>query len=157
MCGNLILTCEPNLRFVIESSKDLKPDYSKTSAETLLLMSQILSGIARASPANESITITAESAEFTPEGPAVIVNTLWFLSLSLSVGVSLISILAKEWCYSFLAGRVGTTLRQARLRQQRWDGIQRWRMTGILYLLPLLMHISLRELIWRIRVLEVQH
>lgn len=139
------LTFQLRCRFVIESSKDLKPDYTESSAKSLLLMSQTLSAISRGSPVNESITPNQELVNFTPTAIAVAVNALWFLSLSLSVAVSFIAILAKEWCYSFMAGRVGTMLRQARLRQQRWDGIEKWKMKEILYVLPLLMHTALCE------------
>lgn len=128
--------------FVLESSKDLKPDYTQSSAQTLLLVSQSLSAIASGSPINDS-TATSGTPAFKPSSSAVVVNALLFMSLSLSVAVSLIAILAKEWCYSFMAGRVGSMLKQGRLRQQRWDGIEQWKMREILNVLPLLMHTAL--------------
>lgn len=134
-----------NFRFVIESSKDLKPDYTEISAQALLVVSQTLLTMSTNVLINSSTSVSTEPPVFTPARSVVIVNTLWFLSLSLSVAVSLIAILAKEWCYSFMAGRTGTILKQARLRQQRWDGVERWKMKEVLNVLPLLMHTALRE------------
>ncbi|KAG9120502.1 hypothetical protein FRC07_003973 [Ceratobasidium sp. 392] len=84
-----------------------------------------------------------EPVGFRPSGRAVAVNTLWFLSLSLGVAVSLIAMLAKEWCYSFMSGRTGETYGRARLRQHRWNEIERLKMIDVLTLLPLLMHLTL--------------
>lgn len=71
------------------------------------------------------------------------VNALWFLSLSLSVAVSLIAMLAKEWCHAFISNRSGETYERARLRQKRWDEIERLKLIDVLTLLPLLMHLAL--------------
>lgn len=131
--------------FVIESSKSLKPDNAEISAQTLLLMSQTLSAIARGSSANESSIKSLEPPEFTPSLSAVAVNALWFSSLGLSVAVSLIAILAKEWCTAFITGRFGSMLKRARMRQQRWEGLERWKMKEIINVLPLLMHGALCE------------
>ncbi|KAF8594731.1 hypothetical protein BDV93DRAFT_405098, partial [Ceratobasidium sp. AG-I] len=80
---------------------------------------------------------------FTPSRAAICVNVLWFLSLSISVAVSLVAMLAKEWCYSFMHGRTGHPCLQARRRQQHWDGLVRWRMRELLVLLPSLIHLAL--------------
>ena len=74
---------------------------------------------------------------------SVVVNILWLLSLSLSVFVSLIAMLAKEWCYKFMSGRFGPIYEQARRRQQKWNGIEKWKMQEILNVLPLMMHAAL--------------
>lgn len=132
-------------RFLIESSKDLKPDYVESSAQTLILMSQILSTIAAGSPVNGSVASISGPPAFTPTSSAIAVNILWFLALSFSVAVSLISLLAREWLASFTTGMAGGDLRAGRVRQQRWDGIKRWRMRGILHILPFMIHASVCE------------
>ncbi|QRV90195.1 transmembrane protein [Ceratobasidium sp. AG-Ba] len=63
-----------------------------------------------------------ETLDCTPPFTIFCVNTLWFLSLSLSVS--------------------------ARLRQRRFDKLQHWRMPEILEILPTLMHLSLRLTIY---------
>ncbi|KEP45413.1 putative transmembrane protein [Rhizoctonia solani 123E] len=51
--------------------------------------------------------------------------------------------LAKEWCLEFMTGRTGPPGSQARRRQQRWDGLVKWRMKEVIVLLPSLIHVSL--------------
>ncbi|KAH7325474.1 hypothetical protein B0J17DRAFT_722934 [Rhizoctonia solani] len=130
--------------FVIESYKSLKQDPADASSQTLLTMSQTLMFIANGSqPTSFPPTSEMEAPPFKASAKAICVNVLWFLSLSVSVAVSLISMLAKEWCLEFIAGRTGPLGAQARRRQQRWDGILRWRMKEVIVTLPSLIHISL--------------
>ncbi|KAG8697625.1 hypothetical protein FRC09_007746, partial [Ceratobasidium sp. 395] len=129
--------------FVIESSKNLKPDPSEATAASMLVVVSVLHAIAEGRPANTSPEGSNNVPEFTPPFAAVCVNTLWFLSLSLGVSVSLVAMLAKQWCHSYMSGRTGQPHVQARRRQRRLDGLERWKMAGILSFLPTLMHLSL--------------
>ncbi|QRV94416.1 hypothetical protein RhiJN_22434 [Ceratobasidium sp. AG-Ba] len=129
--------------FIIESLGDLKPDPAERSAGALLAISQKLDFIV-AGQRNMSPTILDSGLDtFAPSYSAVVVNILWLLSLSLSVAVSLIAMLAKEWCYKFMTGRSGPIYNQARRRQQKWDGIEKWKMQDMLGYLPGLMHSAL--------------
>ncbi|KEP48012.1 putative transmembrane protein [Rhizoctonia solani 123E] len=94
-------------------------------------------------PSSTPLASNAEAPVFQASAKDICVNVLWFLSLSLSVAVSLISMLAKEWCLEFMAGRTGPPGSQARRRQQRWDGLVKWRMKEVIVLLPSLIHVSL--------------
>ncbi|KAG9123864.1 hypothetical protein FRC07_013699 [Ceratobasidium sp. 392] len=106
-------------------------------------MSRTLTALANGQPAPSPPEDGPNSAAFSPPRSAVIVNILWLLSLSLSVAVSLIAMLAKDWCYKFMSGRSGQMFEQARRRQERWNGIEQWKMTVILEQLPGLMHLAL--------------
>ena len=145
------MVVSPNLdltyrnRFVIESAKGLQPDPTEASAQSLLLISRTLLAMASNNQSASSIPTVSEDAKFTPSSLTVCVNILWFLSLSLSVSVSLVAMLAKEWCYTYLSGRTGHPCQQARRRQQRWDGLVRWRMQELLIFLPSLIHLALCE------------
>ncbi|KAG8790029.1 hypothetical protein FRC12_012885 [Ceratobasidium sp. 428] len=130
--------------FVIESLGDLKPDPAESSAKTLLLMSQTLTAIANGQTVMPSDPGALDTT-FTPSKTAVLVNLLWLLSLSLSIAVSLIAMLAKEWCYKFLSGRTGPAYEQARRRQLKWNGMERWKMKEVLTYLPGMMHVALCE------------
>ncbi|KAG9103430.1 hypothetical protein FRC06_010848 [Ceratobasidium sp. 370] len=130
--------------FVSISSQSLQQNPSDTSAQTLLVISQTLLTMSSGGSANSSSSSANQaSSDFKPSHPAVVVNGLWFLSLSLSVAVSLIAMLAKEWCHAFMSGRAGETYERARLRQHRWNEIERLKMMDVLTLLPLLMHLAL--------------
>ncbi|KAG8792133.1 hypothetical protein FRC12_007072 [Ceratobasidium sp. 428] len=110
---------------------------------SLQLMSQALAAIANSQPVSLPVQVTLDTSEFSPPRSAIIVNVLWVLLLSLSVAVSLFAILAKEWCYIFMSGRSGQAYEQARRRQQRWNGIRKWRMKGVLTYLPGALHMAL--------------
>ncbi|QRV92900.1 Apolipoprotein [Ceratobasidium sp. AG-Ba] len=125
------------------STQYLQQDPADKSAQALLTISQALVEISNNRAMNSSLVANSEPPVFKPSRTAVIVNTLWFLSLSLSVAVSLIAMLAKEWCHAFISGRTGEIYERARLRQKRWNEIERLRMVDVLTLLPLLMHLAL--------------
>ncbi|GAB1524374.1 hypothetical protein RhiTH_007528 [Rhizoctonia solani] len=127
-------------KFILESTQDLKPDYAEVSAHAL---AAILAAVSSGSTANSSDIPTMDQSEFSPSSAAIQVNILWFTSLSLSVAVALIAIVAKDWCYQFMATRTGPALIQGRRRQLRWEGIEQWRMREILNVLPLMMHAAL--------------
>ncbi|KAF8594113.1 hypothetical protein BDV93DRAFT_580863 [Ceratobasidium sp. AG-I] len=130
--------------FVLESSKDLKPDPAESSAATLLLISQTL--LAMSNPSGIApAAIPPEPAPFVPTRSAVAVNVLWFTSLILSVSVTLVAMLAKEWTHLFMVGRTGMPMEQARKRQKRYDGLKAWKMEGVITALPTLMHLALCE------------
>ncbi|KAG8682768.1 hypothetical protein FRC08_014736 [Ceratobasidium sp. 394] len=131
--------------FVIGSITDLKPDYAESSAQSLLAISQLLS--AQANPQNPPLTAPGppNTPSFSPSSTAVLVNLLWMLSLSLSVAVSLIAMLAKDWCYKFTSNRSGPAYEQARRRQRKWNGIEKWKMNEVLTYLPGMLHLALCE------------
>ncbi|KAG8731584.1 hypothetical protein FRC11_003457 [Ceratobasidium sp. 423] len=133
-------------RFVLETSKLLQEDPADATAQTLETIAQTLLLIAHGNQsmaARATVTETLDDEEFAPTRIAVCINILWFLSLALSVAASLIAMLAKEWCYLFMAGRTGQPCLQARRRQQRWDAMVKWKMPELLMFLPSLMHMSL--------------
>jgi hypothetical protein len=135
-----------NTRFVIFSSSGLQQDPADTSAQTLLAISQTLLAISNGQPANSSTLGSPDPAtSFTPSHATVTVNILWYLSLSLSVAVSLVAMLAKEWCHSFMSNRSGQIYEQGRRRQERWNGIVRWKMIEVMTFLPMVMHLALRK------------
>ncbi|CAE6473726.1 unnamed protein product [Rhizoctonia solani] len=132
--------------FVIESYKNLKPDPADISAQTLLTISQTLAAITNGSrPTGTQLSpeTQVDDPPFSASWSAVCVNVLWLLSLSLSVAVSLISMLAKEWCLKFMSNRTGPPGLQARRRQQRWEKLVSWKMEEVLMILPSLIHLSL--------------
>ncbi|KAG9096330.1 hypothetical protein FS749_008715 [Ceratobasidium sp. UAMH 11750] len=129
-------------RFILDSLKYLRPDQADHTTHTLLVISQTLIAMSNQSTPTP-VAADAYPPKFTPPRYAVLINTLWFLSLMLGITVTLIAILAKEWCHVYMAGRTGPMHEQARRRQQRFDGLRTWRMVGLIAFLPTLMHIAL--------------
>ncbi|KAF8682374.1 Fusaric acid resistance protein-like [Rhizoctonia solani] len=130
-------------RFVVESSKSLKEDPPERSAARLDQITHILLVIANvSSPSQLNTTQIIDPDPFSPRPIDLCVNALWFFALILSAAVSLIAMLAKEWCQSFMSGRIGDPWSQTKRRQQRWKGIERWKMEQVVMFLPSLIHVS---------------
>ncbi|KAG8743808.1 hypothetical protein FRC10_011356 [Ceratobasidium sp. 414] len=142
--GNVVLGNLNRLpSFVIESAKNLKQDPAENTAGSMLVAVSMLRAISEGHPVNSSSEANSSPTKFTPPFAAVCVNTLWFPSLSLGVSVSLVAMLAKHWCYSYMSGRTGQPHVQVRRRQRCFDGFERWKMAEVLAFLPTLMHCSL--------------
>ncbi|KAH7345432.1 hypothetical protein B0J17DRAFT_563735, partial [Rhizoctonia solani] len=137
--------------FIIESSKKLQQDPSDVTAETLISISQALLIIVnntQSSPPAQAMASEQNISSFDPTTSAVIVNTLWYMSLSLSLGTSLLAMLAKDWCHSFKSNRSGHPWSQTVRRQKKWAMIERWKMQELILVLPSLIHLSLCEFIY---------
>ncbi|KAJ1309445.1 hypothetical protein OPQ81_006221 [Rhizoctonia solani] len=129
--------------FVIESGKSLKEDATEISARRLDQITSILLVVANVTnPPELNTTKILNPQPFSPQAVDVCVNVLWFFSLILSAAVSLIAILAKEWCYLFISGRIGDHWSQTKRRQQRWGGIDKWKMEQVIMVLPSFIHLA---------------
>ncbi|CAE6456242.1 unnamed protein product [Rhizoctonia solani] len=137
--------------FLIESSGMLKQDPNDVSAAALMVISQALVTIAinnyTTGPSAIPLPVQTNAPDFVPSKNAVIINTLWYLSLSLSIATAFLAMLAKDWCHSFSANRTGHPRTQAHRRQRKWKLIERWKMQELIALLPSFVHLSLRELV----------
>jgi hypothetical protein len=134
-------------RFLIESSGMLKQDPNDVSAAALVVISQALVALAGNSSADLStLSLPNQSADpFMPPHNAVVVNTLWYLSLATSIATSFLAMLAKDWCHSFAINRSGHPWKQAQRRQRKWMMIEKWKMQELIVVLPSLIHLSLCE------------
>ncbi|KAG8754811.1 hypothetical protein FRC12_011081 [Ceratobasidium sp. 428] len=132
---------------VIESSKQLQPDPAETSAQRLQAISQILIAISNGQPVDSSTSSNTSPSRFSPSRSSVLVNALWYLSLTLSVAVSLVAMVSKSWCNVFMSNRTGSDkYEQGRRRQRKWNAIETWGMQNVFVYLPTLMHLALRKL-----------
>ncbi|KAJ1299803.1 hypothetical protein OPQ81_000702 [Rhizoctonia solani] len=123
----------------------LKEDPSDVSVAALCAISQALVIIATNNSTVAPPTLPLAQGSFIPSKNAIIVNTLWFMSLSLSIGTAFLAMLAKDWSYSFLSHHTGHPQDQAHRRQRKWKLIERWKMQGFILLLPSMVHLSLCE------------
>ncbi|KAG9119875.1 hypothetical protein FRC07_004886 [Ceratobasidium sp. 392] len=130
-------------KFVIESLKSLQPDPAENSAKTLSEISRFLVLIASNQPGSSLNLTEHQPPEFVAPVSAICVNTLWLLSPSLSVAVTLIAMLAKDWARGYIAELTGQPYQQARKRQRRWDGLKEWRVPEVIMFLPSLLHLAL--------------
>ncbi|KAF7333457.1 hypothetical protein MVEN_02361800 [Mycena venus] len=126
--------------FLIESYKTLTPDQG---AMTIALLTQISRQL---DPRlNVSSTATLTSIPFIPSTSSLACNTLWFLSLGLSLSCALIATLVEQWCRDFIQRtemRPSPIIR-ARIFSYLYFGIQRFGMHTMVEFIPLLLHGSL--------------
>ncbi|KAK0217180.1 hypothetical protein IW262DRAFT_1276067, partial [Armillaria fumosa] len=125
--------------FVVQTSQRMQPDYSKAS---MLLLFEIL----KATVSNDSqISIPpCPTALSSPSYSDVWMDTLWFVSLMLSLITALVAVLVKQWLHQYVAVVSDSSARdRARIRHMRHAGLQAWQVPMIIDLLPVLLHVSL--------------
>ena len=84
-------------------------------------------------------------ADFSPPYHIVVVNALFYTSLSIMLLAAFIAMLIKSWIREFDRGLKAMSLpeQRAKSREFRYLGMQRWRLPGMVGVLPLLIQISL--------------
>jgi len=82
-------------------------------------------------------------SNFTPNAYDVQINVLYFISLTLALSVSSVCILGKQWIREYQKDIAVSTCDAARVRQMRFDSLQRWKVPQIMAALPVLLLIAL--------------
>ncbi|KAI0057063.1 hypothetical protein BV25DRAFT_1466974 [Artomyces pyxidatus] len=126
--------------FIIESYKGLQRDPSDS---TVYLLSQISQQLAAS--ANGTQILLKSPPQFHPSPTSVRVNTLWFLSLCLSLTCALAATLMQQWARRYLHlsyGRYSDAYGRARIRTYVYQGAQNFGMTECLAAVPSLLHLS---------------
>ncbi|KAF9042796.1 hypothetical protein BDZ89DRAFT_943965, partial [Hymenopellis radicata] len=131
--------------FLVQVSQSLQADYTAMSA--ILLHDLVAVQLSIAEGASSQLNITAPSINpmqtFRPDSITVWVNGLWVVSLTASLVVALSAVLVKQWLHHYTSIPSGTPGARSHLRQYRFIGLQKWRVTVIIGLLPIIMHTSL--------------
>lgn len=114
----------------------LQRDNGQTSVNILLHLS--------AQTANSSQP-AATLPEFHPSASAVWVNSLWFLSLILSVTSALFGMIAKQWLREYMKWTTTSWMPQntTTLRQKRFDALNEWKVPAIISTIPALLEVAL--------------
>ncbi|KAK0216340.1 hypothetical protein IW262DRAFT_212213 [Armillaria fumosa] len=127
--------------FVIQTSQDLQPDYTEVSASLLMEL------VGRQRASNLSSNPSSPfypSISFSPSSADVWLNSLWFVSLTLSLITALVAVLVKQWLHQYISV-ISDILPRDRgsIRQYRYIGLMTWQVPMIIGFLPVLLHISL--------------
>jgi len=80
---------------------------------------------------------------FTPNAYDVQINVLYFVSLTLALSVSSVCILGKQWIREYQRDLSVSPCDAARVRQMRFESLQRWKVPQIMAALPVLLLIAL--------------
>ncbi|KIM28594.1 hypothetical protein M408DRAFT_69517, partial [Serendipita vermifera MAFF 305830] len=122
--------------FIIESKKLLEQDPLELIADVMIFNTN--------NAANGTLTPYTRP-DFNPKSVDLIVNCLFFASLSVSLVAALASVVALQWVADYDAAitRGGSSPEdQAKRRQFLFAGVVSWKMGEIIAALPLLLHFS---------------
>ncbi|PVF97759.1 hypothetical protein CPB86DRAFT_734365, partial [Serendipita vermifera] len=121
--------------FIIESMKLLEEDPAETTRDILLIVSRQL--------ANSSFPAFEPTAHETPPF-AIVVNGLFFTSLSCALIAALLAVLALQWVANYDMGlNTSSPEKRALQRHIRFRGIEKWKMSELIASLPLLIFTAL--------------
>ena len=128
---------------VANSIKDLRPNPQETSA---LYLGNIIQLLADTNVSRESIlSNVVQPPPFRPHKYAVLVNSLWFLSLAISITSALLATLLQQWARRYL--KVTHTQDKpkdrARVRALFFGGADKFHLLWIADTVPALIHLSL--------------
>lgn len=93
---------------------------------------------------NTTAILPSPPAPFEPSTAAIVVNSLWFASLIVSLATASFGILIKQWLREYMACKATTSPQgRMRLRHFRSPGLETWKVFEIAAALPLLIQLSL--------------
>ncbi|KAK7681793.1 hypothetical protein QCA50_015140 [Cerrena zonata] len=128
---------------VIESYKNLSQDPSELTAQILLHVSQQLSSYHVNGQFSNSTISSFSLPTFIPSKSMIIVNMMWFGSLTISLMATSYGMLVKQWLREYLANRDASPLARLRIRCFRYPALAKWKVFEIVAILPLLLQLAL--------------
>ncbi|KAL1742959.1 hypothetical protein HDZ31DRAFT_42029, partial [Schizophyllum fasciatum] len=129
--------------FVAQSSQALNPDYAQITASLVHEMTLMQRAMAAGVPISDVPVSRLTLESITRTNTDLWVNGLWLTSLTLSLLTALISVLAKQWIQHFNTVCGGSPLDRAHRRQYRLLSFQRWKISLIVGMLPVLLSCAL--------------
>ncbi|KAJ7660185.1 hypothetical protein DFH06DRAFT_391672 [Mycena polygramma] len=126
--------------FLVESYQTLQPDSGTVTGQLLTQISQQL-----AAPAMNSSLASLDGSQFQPTTSSLVCNTLWFISLTLSITCALLATLVEQWAREFLhrTEKHPSPVRRARVFSFLYFGVRRFGMHIVVDLIPLLLHVAM--------------
>ncbi|KAJ3880281.1 hypothetical protein F5051DRAFT_482140, partial [Lentinula edodes] len=129
--------------FVIATIPALQPDYSQITAVLLVEQVQILRAAGNSTAINAVPKSTVDLQNASVAIKDLWINGLFLASLSLALATALLSVLVKQWLQAYSSMSAGSAKHRALVRQFRYAGLVKWKVTEIVGILPLILHTSL--------------
>jgi len=85
----------------------------------------------------------SSTSPFVPSSSDIWINSLWFISLTLSLLTAFLGVLAKQWLYQSMEVISGDPRSRALIRQAQYAGLHDWKLPEFIGILPIILHISL--------------
>lgn len=121
----------------MQSNGLLQVDNSQRTVELLAQLVALQIG-------NSSNQSAVQATSFTPSSPSILINTLWYLTLVLSLASALFGMMAKQWLREYMQWTTMSTLpvNAVFLRQLRYQTFVDWKTPGILACIPVLLEVA---------------
>ncbi|KAH9057271.1 hypothetical protein EDB87DRAFT_1565550, partial [Lactarius vividus] len=122
------------------SIQDIRPNPQDTSNFYLANIYQAI-----ADPDRPNISLPPSPPAFSPPNYAVWVNSLWFMSLVISVTCALLATLLQQWVRRYLKVTQPrySPHKRARIRTFFFEGVEKYLLPWVVDALPALLHVSL--------------
>ncbi|KAI0282670.1 hypothetical protein BC826DRAFT_274421 [Russula brevipes] len=131
-------------QLVVMSIQDLRPNPQDTTNFYLQNIYGLLANLSAIENASVPSPL-AKPPSFSPPGSAIAVNSLWFLSLTLSLTCALLATLQQEWAHRYI--RITQSSygphKRARIRAFFSQGISKFRIPWVMDSVPVMLHLSL--------------
>ncbi|GJE90176.1 hypothetical protein PsYK624_063020 [Phanerochaete sordida] len=130
--------------FVVGSVSMLQEDSAQTSAQLLAGISIQLSSLRLTPPYLNSTMPAPTIPRFQPSSSARWINSLWFISLILSLASALLGILTKQWIREYLQWNnpIASARENVLLREIRAEAWYEWHATAVISSVPVLLEIA---------------
>lgn len=128
--------------FLIESFKLVSPEAAAADNTLAEISSRIASFSFSNNFANSTHVLAGTTTTTPPPSYAVKINTIWFLSLNLSLIAAFFGIAIQQWLRHLRIPKHIPPREAIRLRQLRYRGLMKWQVPIIVTILPALVQIS---------------
>ncbi|PPQ91537.1 hypothetical protein CVT25_008805 [Psilocybe cyanescens] len=125
--------------FIVESYKNLQPNPDDT---VISLLSRIATHLESPLGSNSSLPSPVQP-EFSPDSSSLRVNTLWFISLVLSLTTVLVGTISLQWLREHQSFSELTPREMYAVHHMRYQALISWHVDKIFNTLPLLLQCSL--------------
>jgi hypothetical protein len=135
--------------FNIELYKTLQPDTGNATVALLSLLTQQVAALSNGTQLASLTSTTPSAAQgfapFTPSTSSVVINTLWFLSLFLSLLCALFATLIQQWSRQYVHSTQtrGRPHLRGRLQVYLSNGMQSFRIESVVEWMITLLHLAL--------------
>ena len=132
--------------FNVQSYQLLQP---ASTDQTNAILARVSAQLASFSNNPSFINSTQPAFDATPQIPftapvyAIWMNALWFTSLIFSLAAGTVGIIVKQWLKEYNTGLYGTSRDIMRRRQNRLNNLEKWRVSVIVAVIPVLLLIAL--------------
>lgn len=129
--------------FIIATIDSLQPDYPAITALLLVEQVQLLRAAGNLTTINAIPKSNMDLQNASPSSRDLWVNGLFLASLSFALATALLSVLVKQWLQAYSAMSFGNAQEKTLIRQFRFAGFIKWKVSEIIGVLPLILHTSL--------------